>query len=64
MLLMYLRYSAPINLSDSNFIKQRFLLVFNADKEAMCAVDDQRVHSELIKKEEKRSRIYREMADA
>ena len=63
MFLMYLRYSAPITRNQSNFIRQRFLLVFNANEDAMSAVEDQRVQTELIRREEKRNRIYREMTD-
>ena len=64
MFIMYVRYSAPITHNESNLIKQRFLLVFNADKGSMNSVYDKTVHTELIKREEKRNRIYREMTDA
>ena len=64
MVIMYLRFSAPLSNQDETNIKDKFLLVFQAEDEDFAIVEDQRQYQELVERENKRHRIYQEMADA
>ena len=64
MVIMYLRFSAPLSSQDETNIKDKFLLVFQAEDEDFAIVEDQRQYQELVERENKRHRIYQEMADA
>ena len=69
MVIMYKRYLAPMSVHEKQSLSRKLVSFFNISRSASTVVNDAEseidsVSNDLIRKEERRQRVYRELADA